>query len=238
MGLALGQQKVAAKSNEITAIPALLEAMVIKGCLISIDAMGCQKEIVRLIRQMGGDYLVAVKGNQPKLHETLQAAFLTSAPVNEAKTQYEVIQSAQDRLVLQCYRLLPNTGQVDSEIWQDCRWLGQVDSLRITPSGEETLERRYYITSGKHTGETFAQATRNHWGVENRLHWCLDVIFNEDARRLAKDNGPQNFSLLTKIALNLLRQDTSEPKKSLRVRRKRTGWDDDRKMALLGLNPL
>lgn len=233
LGLVLGQEKVADKSNEITAIPKLLEALSIRGCLVSIDAMGTQREIARCIRAMGADYLLAVKGNQPTLHEALDEAF-----IGEWDNVHNAVQVGHGRHVFQIYRTLPNTGQVDTEHWRDCSTLGRVDSVRVVNGQESTLETRYYIASGELTTAGFAAAVRDHWAIENKLHWSLDVIFAEDDRRLAEDHGPQNFSLLTKMALNLLRHDTSGPKESLRLRRKRMGWDDDHRMRLLGLTPL
>jgi len=233
LGLVLGQEKVADKSNEITAIPTLLEALAIKGCLVSIDAMGTQREIARLIRAQGADYLLAVKGNQPTLHEALADAF-----IGHWDEVHNVVQAGHGRHVFQIYRTLPNDGDVDTATWIDCTTLGRVDSVRVVDGRQSDLETRYYIASGKLAPEDFAAAVRDHWGVENQLHWSLDVIFGEDDRRLAKDHGPQNFSLLSKMALNLLRQDPSGPKKSLRMRRKRIGWDDDARFALLGLTPL
>lgn len=233
LGLVLGQEKVADKSNEITAIPALLESLAIKGCLVSIDAMGTQREIARAIRALGADYLLAVKGNQPKLHQTLEGAF-----VGEWDEVHHVVQAGHGRQVFQIYRTLPNTGDVDTATWIDCTTLGRVDSVRRINGHESELETRYYIASGTLTPEDFAAAVRDHWAVENQLHWSLDVIFGEDDRRVAKDHAPQNFSLLAKIALNLLRQDPSASKKSLRMRRRLMGWDDDARMAFLGLTPL
>ncbi len=233
LGLVLGQEKVANKSNEITAIPKLLETLAVKGCLVSIDAMGTQREIARCIRALGADYLLAVKGNQPTLHEALEDAF-----IGEWDNAHNIVQSGHGRQVFQIYRTLSNTGQVDVATWSDCSVLGRVDSVRVVAGQESKVETRYYIASGAMTTEAFAAAVRDHWGIENQLHWSLDVIFSEDARRLTADHGPQNFSLLTKMALNLLRQDVSIPKQSLRLRRKRIGWDDDGRMALLGLTPL
>lgn len=233
LGIVLGQEKVADKSNEITAIPALLEALAIQGCLVSIDALGTQREIARAIRDLGADYLLAVKANQPTLHQTLADAF-----VGEWDARHDAVQTGHGRHVFQIYRTLPNTNEVDRSLWPDCALLGRVDSVRVVDGKASGLETRYYISSRQMTTEAFAAAVRDHWAVENRLHWSLDVIFGEDERRLVKDHAPQNFSLLTKMALNLLRQDTSAPNKSLRLRRKRIGWDDDARMALLGLTPL
>lgn len=229
LGLVLGQEKVADKSNEITAIPTLLEALTIKGCLVSIDAMGTQREIARSIRALGADYLLAVKGNQPTLHRALADAFV--GQWDEVHNEvHNVIQTGHGRQVFQIYRTLANDGDVDTDTWIDCTTLGRVDSVRVVNGQPSALETRYYIASGNLSSEDFATAVRD--------HWSLDVIFGEDDRRLAKDHGPQNFSLLSKMALNLLRQDPAGPKKSLRMRRKRIGWDDDARMALLGLTPL
>jgi predicted transposase YbfD/YdcC len=234
LGIVLGQEKVADKSNEITAIPALLESLAIQGCLVSIDAMGTQRQIARAIRDMGADYLLAVKGNQPSLHEALKGAF-----VGQRDELHNAVQAGHGRHVFQIYRTLPNTGEVDTALWADCAMLGRVDSLRIVEGKTSLVETRYYISSRTLSTADFAAAVRDHWGIENRLHWSLDVIFAEDARRLTEDNAPQNFSLLTKIALNLLRQQPPErKKKSLRLRRKRIGWDDDARMTLLGFSPL
>ena len=236
LGLVLGQEKVADKSNEITAIPDLLQALAIKGCLVSIDAMGTQREIARSIRTLGADYLLAVKANQPTLQEALHGAF-----VEHWDEFHKVVQSGHGRHVFQIVRTLPNTGQVDTATWVDCALLGRIDSVRLVQGKQSAVETRYYIASKKLTTQAFAAAVRDHWAIENHLHWSLDVIFGEDDRRLVKDHAPQNFSMLSKMALNLLRQDSppaSAPKKSLRLRRKAIGWDDDARMALLGLKPL
>ena len=233
LGLVIGQEKVAEKSNEIIAIPKLLETLALKGCLVSIDAMGTQREIARSIRSMGADYLLAVKGNQPELHAALENAF--GGPQDSIQN---VTQIGHGRHVFQIFRTLPNTRQVDTKKWLDCSVLGRVDSMRVINGQASCIETRYYIASGELATASFAAAVRDHWGIENRLHWSLDVIFGEDGRHIVEGNGPQNYSLLTKIVLNLLRQDTSEPKKSLRSRLKRTGWNDDRLSKILGLEEL
>jgi predicted transposase YbfD/YdcC len=234
LGIVLGQEKVADKSNEITAIPALLEALAIEGCLVSIDAMGTQREIARAIRDMGADYLLAVKGNQPTLHAALEGAF-----VGHWEKVHNAVQTGHGRHVFQIYRTLPNTDEFDTAVWVDCAMLGRVDSVRVVEGKASPVETRYYISSRQMSTADFAAAVRDHWAIENRLHWSLDVIFGEDARRLTEGNAPQHFSLLMKMALNLLRQQPPEgKKKSLRMRRKRIGWDDDARMAQLGLSPL
>jgi hypothetical protein len=143
IGLVLGQEAVADKSNEITAIPALLEALAIKGCLVSIDAMGCQKEIAASIRARHADYLLTVKNNQPKLRTALEDAF-AQMPDDEG---FEYIDQGHGRTVIQYARTIKNTGQVDTAVWTDCKWFGQFVSRRIEGRQRQTTELRYYISS-------------------------------------------------------------------------------------------
>lgn len=233
IGIVLGQEAVADKSNEITAIPVLLEALAIKGCLVSIDAMGCQKEIASTIRKRRADYLLAVKNNQRTLRAAIEDAF-ADVPMEG----FEHTDRQHGRIVLQHAQVIENVGQVDGNTWAGCKRLGRVVSLRIEGDKRQVLETRYYISSAELTHEQFYAAVRQHWGIENRLHWSLDVIFREDDARIRKDNGPRNIALIRKIILNMLRQDTKWPKVSLRGRRKMAGWDDDERMRVLGIKPL
>lgn len=240
LGLVLGQEKIADKSNEITAIPQLLQTLYLKGCLVSIDAMGCQKSIAQDIRDAGADYLLAVKGNQGGLEESLVSFFEAARCDALRKPAHflETIEKGHGRIETRRYWLAGNVfGLVDCERWTDCRQVGMVESVRDLGKGEPSVERRYFITSAAATVSEFAGAVRDHWQIENRLHWSLDVMFREDECRIRKDYAPQNFSLLRKFGLNLLRMDNSSPKMSLRCRRKRAGWNDDFLMALLGLRP-
>lgn len=195
----------------------------------------CHGHPARAIRALGADYLLAVKGNQPTLHEALQGAF-----VGHWDEVHNAVQTGHGRHVFQIVRTLPNTGEVDTATWVDCSMLGRVASVRVVQGKASPVETRYYIASRQMSTAAFAAAARDHWAIENRHQWSLDMIFGEDDRRLVKDHAAQNFSLkvLTKMALNLLRQDPSAPKKSLRLRRKAIGWDDDARMELLGLTPL
>ncbi len=232
-GIVLGQEAVANKSNEITAIPVLLEALAIRGCIVSIDAMGCQKEIADTIRKRRGHYLLAVKGNQPSLKAALEDAF-----VDEPLDGFEHVDRSHGRVVIQHVQVIPNTGQVDTGTWKDCKRLGRVISLRAEGDKRETIETRYYICSAELNHQQLHAAVRQHWAIENRLHWCLDVIFREDAAKIRKDHGPRNVALIRKIILNMLRNDTRWPKVSMRGRRKMAGWDDDERMRVLGIRPL
>jgi predicted transposase YbfD/YdcC len=232
LGLALGQEKVADKSNEITAIPALLAALDVKGCLISLDAMGCQKEVAKAIVVREADYLLAVKENQPKLRQAVACALM-----DRPGEQVAHVQKGHGRTVLQQVTIAPAEGFVDAAAWPGCKTVGRVDSMRLDGQGQSVLEQRYYLSSRELSAEALAQAVRRHWAIENGLHWCLDVIFREDQCPLREAHGPQNFALLLKFALNLLRSSPFQAKKSMRVRRKRAGWDDDALAELLGMSP-
>ena len=235
-GLALGQERVAGKSNEITAIPVLLDARYLKGFLVSIDAMGCQKEIAARIVEKGGDYLLAVKGNQPSLLTGIENAFMDRP---ETSPVHEHVEKSHGRIVVQIGRVLPANGVVDTANWPKCKTIGRVDSFRVVGGKPSELEQRYYISSRAMNAKELAVAVRAHWAIENRLHWMLDVNFGEDGCQVRKDNAPQNLSLLKKIVLNLIRADTTDkPKTSLRQKRKRAAWDDDIRMNMLGLRLL
>lgn len=232
-GLALAQEKVADKSNEITAIPKLLKALDVKGCLVSLDAMGCQKEVVKAILKSEADYLLAVKNNQRKLRKAVECALM-----DRPGERVSSIQQGHGRVVVQQVVIAPAEGFVDTVIWPGCQTIGRVDAMRLDGKGQAVLEQRYYMSSRVLSAEQLAQAVRSHWAIENGLHWCLDVIFREDQRCLREGHGPQNFATLLKIALNLLRSSPFQAKKSMRVRRKRAGWDDQALAELLGMVPI
>ncbi len=236
LGLVLGQEKVASKSNEITAIPELLDALYLKGFLVSIDAMGCQKAIARQIVGKKADYLLAVKGNQPGLLQAIQDAFIDQ---QQAVMHIADLDTGHGRIVAQRCSILPAAGIVPEADWPGCAVIARIDSLRQVKGKTSELEQRYYISSRNLAPSALAEAVRSHWAIENQLHWVLDVTMREDASTIRKDNAPENLSLLKKIVLNILRTDTSGRKKtSLRLRRKRAAWNDDLRAQLLGLNPL
>jgi predicted transposase YbfD/YdcC len=236
LGLVLGQEKVSAKSNEIIAIPELLDALYLKGFLVSIDAMGCQRAIAEKIVARQADYLLAVKGNQPTLYQAIQDAFL------DCKDQIVHVEQAEQghgRIVAQRCSVLPATGIVSESDWPDGKLIARIDSVRQVKGKQSSMEQRYYIASRDLGPSEVAEAVRSHWGIENRLHWVLDVTMKEDASTVRKDNAPENLSLLKKIVLNLLRMDTTDTvKSSLRLKRKRAVWDDDLRTRFLGLTPL
>lgn len=239
LGLSFGQEKVAGKSNEIVAIPELLNALFLKGYLVSIDAMGCQKAIASIILEKEGDYLLAVKGNQPTLAQGISDAF--SSAQRETLPRFEHVDPSHGRLVAQITWTAPAAGVVDPTVWPQCKTIGMVASQRSIGGKAGELEQRYYISSRELTPEQLAKAVRAHWAVENQLHWVLDVSFGEDACTAKKDHAPQNLSLLRKVVLSLLRVDTTPmPKKkvSLRQKRKLAAWNDDLRMAMLGIKSL
>ena len=189
--LVLGQVKTDAKSNEITAIPELLALLDIKGCLVSIDAMGCQTEIASTIIKGGGDYLLAVKGNQPTLHNAVRAALgeSTKKPLSEETFSVE---KEHGRIDGREYHVLP-AGALSEQFpeWKALKSVGVAISYRIENMKKFSMEYRYYISSAELTPEQFSSAVRGHWAIENSLHWVLDVVMNEDACQIYRGDAPQ-----------------------------------------------
>jgi predicted transposase YbfD/YdcC len=203
-GLTLGMEKVADKSNEITAIPALLERLHIKGQIISIDAMGCQKAIVQLIRRKEADYVLALKGNQGTLHKDIDLYFCDPAH-RAACSLFEHNDKGHGRVeTRRCYVSSDLAWLQPRDEWVDLQTLVMVESLRWT-KGKETKETRYFISSMPPDPKAILKAIRAHWGIENSLHWCLDVIFREDDHISWNQNIAHNESAIRRIALNLLK---------------------------------
>lgn len=227
--LALGQVKVADKSNEITAIPQLLDILDIQGCIVTIDAMGAQKEIAKQIIEQDADYVLSLKGNQGNLHEDVQQLFDWASKTDFKDIEHEVYQTidkGHGRLEKRRYYLLGNVEHlVNAHQWVGLQRVGMVESERHIEGKPITTERRYYLTSLDGGVERFARASRGHWGIENRLHWSLDVVFHEDDSRIRSDHSPENMTLIRKIALNLLSKESS--KGSKKRKRLKAGWDND-----------
>lgn len=210
--MVLGQIKTEEKSNEITAIPELLKLLDIRGCIITIDAAGCQKAIAQDIIESGADYVLALKGNQGTLYQDVKDYFEYALAKNFDGIEYqyfETLDADHGRIETRRYWIVSNIDWLDhKEKWVKLTSIGMVESYREL-KGEVTVERRFYIASLDNNAERFARAARTHWCIENSLHWSLDVTFNEDYSRIRKDNGAENFAVLRHIALNLLKQDTS-----------------------------
>ena len=228
----LAQVKVDNKSNEITAIPELLKLLDVSGCIVTIDAMGCQKEIARMIVAKDADYVLALKGNQGNLHDEVRRTIEEAEETAFADVKCEfhkTYETGHGRVETRRYMLMDAEDMCESVKWANLNSIGVVQAEREV-GGKKSVERRYYITSLAGNVKEFAKAVRGHWGIENSLHWVLDVAFREDECRIRKDNAPQNFAVLRHIALNLLKRDQKRDKKmkaGIKLRRDIAGWNND-----------
>jgi len=227
--ISLGQVVVDEKSNEITAIPKLLELLEISGSLVTIDAMGCQSEIAEKIIAGGGDYVLAVKGNQPALLSGIESFFmdhLTDEFARVKTSQYETHEQGHGRVERRSYFVCDLPQELpDANRWKGLKRIGL--TINETLRGEKpTLEVRYYIMSRKLTARQFAKAARGHWSIENSLHWQLDVTFGEDKSRVRQGHADTNCSLLRRTALSLLKREQTA-KVGVKNRRLRAGWNDE-----------
>ncbi len=229
-GLTLGQRKVADKSNEISAIPELLELLRVKGCIVTIDAIGCQKEIAKTIRDKQADYVLAVKGNQKQLHQDLEHWFAHADQIGFEGLDHDhcqTINKSHGRIELRkCWTITdPLAFEYirHYEGWAGIKAIVRVQRERRLPDRVEQ-KTAYYISSLAASAETLLNATRQHWGIENSLHWVMDVTFQEDQMRTRKGDSAQNLIALRNIALNILKKDRS--KGSLRQKRYRAALDD------------
>jgi predicted transposase YbfD/YdcC len=227
--ISLGQVVVDAKSNEITAIPKLLQILEISGCLVTIDAMGCQTEIARQIVAGGADYVLAAKGNQPTLQQGIEKFFDDSLEDDFARTKvrrYETEEKGHGREELRYYYICPVPDDLpDRSRWAKLKAIGIAISS-TKRNGKECNEVRYYILSKYLSARRFAEAVRSHWGIENRLHWQLDVTFQEDQCRIRKGHADTNFSTLRRTALSMLKNE-STLKVGVKNKRLTAGWDEN-----------
>ncbi len=220
--LVLGQEAVAEKSNEITAIPRLLEVLDVEGALLTIDAMGCQTDIARRIVDKGGDYVLAVKENQPTLSADIQQVFDKVLTHDDTPLEHRCTQTQErghGRTEHREYHVVsvPEDFAERHTDWEGLRSLGMVISERQVGDQEPTCEVRFFISSLKPRVRTFAQAVRGHWGIENSLHWHMDISFREDSSRVSKRHGAENLALLRRLALGLLKRHPA--KKSIACKR-------------------
>jgi predicted transposase YbfD/YdcC len=231
--LVLTQVACADKSNEITAIPQLIEMMELKGCTVTIDAMGCQRAIAEQLHAKKADYVLALKDNHPTLHT--QAILLFDEADDDGKrykpSTHQTKERSRGRDEVRTYTTVKLNAKTSHRIardhWPGLRAVGRVVSER-TVKGETTTQTRHYLVSDADADVTrFAQAVRGHWGIENRAHWVLDVTFSEDANRTSKDHAPQNLAILRRLAMNLFRANRERSGRSLKVQRKMVGWDID-----------
>jgi len=228
--LVLGQEATDVKSNEITAIPLLLERLELRGALVTIDAIGTQTAIADKIVARGGDYLLALKANRPLLHADVQR-FFAEPPADMLEPLHETIDADHGRIEIRRHSVCHDVGWLfsdrrytDEPRFPHLAMIGMVET-KVQRHGKTEQERRYYLSSAKLDAKTFAHAVRAHWGIENRLHWVLDVVFHDDLARLRTDNGPHNMALVRHIAMNLVRN--PKDKHSLKVRRKLANLNQD-----------
>lgn len=222
--LILGQEKVEEKSNEITAIPKLLDVLFLKGAVVTIDAMGCQKSIAKKIRSKNADYLLALKGNQGDLNDDVRTYF--EGESNQGLDVYKSYDKGHGRIEIREYKVSKNIEWLEQKNeWEDLKCIIEVESTRII-GDKRTTEKRYYISSLSATANEIGRAIRSHWSVENQLHWVLDVTFNEDKSRIRKKNGPENMAIVRHVVLNLIRQN-NDTKTSLKRRRRRAIYRDE-----------
>lgn len=238
-GLAIGQEKTDDKSNEIKAIPRLLKKLELRGCIVTLDAMGCQKGIANLIRLKKADYVLATKGNQGRLHKKIsrlfdkaQALEFNAMVFKESKT----VEGDHGRIEERTYTFLPQMYLFEFKAeWKDLQTFVKVDNHIVYANGKEERISRYYISSlsWKQT-DKIQKAIRHHWQVENRLHWCLDVVFREDDCRIRRGYADQNFAILRQLILNMLRRDKIF-KGGLQMKRNYAAWNNSYLKKVVGL---
>jgi predicted transposase YbfD/YdcC len=232
--LVLGQVKVADKSNEIVAIPALLAMMAIEGSIVTIDAMGCQREIAQQILDQKADYILALKGNQGTLREDVEV-FAAEQKANGFKnttvSRHQTVDGDHGRIETRTYTAIHDVAWLqERHDWPGLQGVVMVESVREIPGsspGTDKIERetRFYITSLVWLAIQLGPVIRSHWAVENSLHWVMDMVFRDDECRIRTDHAPANFTTLRHMALNLIRK--APGKDSLRLKRKVAAWDDD-----------
>jgi predicted transposase YbfD/YdcC len=247
-GLVLGQLKVADKSNEITAVPQLLRVLELSGCIVTIDAMGCQKKIAKEIIEADADFVLALKGNQETVHEEVksfldaslieqqtprpQGAKLSKAAATLASL--ETVQKDHGRFEIRRYYQSDQLDWFADRLkWEGLKSVGMVESIREV-GAKTTVERRYYLSSLPLGVQTFARAVRGHWGVENKVHWIMDVCFREDQSRARAGYAAENLATLRRLALNLLKREKTK-KRGIRGKQLNASWDHAYLLRLLGV---
>lgn len=229
----LGQEKVSEKSNEITVIPRLLEVLLLKNCIVTIDAMGCQTDIAAKIVERDAAYILAVKENQKQLYENIQDEFRFGKNIQTTVSQ----DLNHGRIETRKCSIITNFEHIESPLrWEQLKTIIKIESTREFKNSTKPIETasRYYISNLLAQPEDFQKAIRSHWTIENKLHWTLDVAFSEDASRKRTGNAAQNFSILKKIALNLLKKDTTA-KVGVKSRRLKAAWSNSYLLKILNL---
>jgi predicted transposase YbfD/YdcC len=230
--LVLGQRKIDEKSNEISALPELLKVLALEGCIVTIDALGCQTEIAETIVQQGADYVLAVKENQGKLHEDVQDLFAGADEVNFCDVPHDYAREVtkdHGRLEIRECWVFAAAEYLDyvrrAEAWKNLHSVVRICTEVRHEHSMVSRETRYFISSLAGSAQRMIKVVRGHWGIENGLHWVLDVTFREDDCRVRKDHAPENFAVLRHIALNVLNR-ARNGKDSIKTMRLRAGWDE------------
>jgi predicted transposase YbfD/YdcC len=247
-GLVLGQLKVDEKSNEITAVPELLRVLELAGCIVTVDAMGCQKKIAKEIIEADADYVLALKGNQEKVHQEVKSFLDASLEQQKQQRPKGALVPKEAAALKSCETVEKDHGRIetrryyqsdyldwfaDKDQWEGLRSVGMVESIRQI-DGKSTLERRYYLSSLPVEVETFGRAVRGHWGVENKLHWVMDVCFREDQSRARQGYAAENLATLRRLALNLLKREKTK-RRGIRGKQLNASWDHPYLLRLLGV---
>lgn len=230
--LVLAQTAVNEKSNEITALPELLRCLTLTGCVVTIDAMGCQREIAQQILDQEGSYVLALKDNQETLHQDVQlsvALAQADACAGVRHDHAETVDKGHGRIETRRALVIDDPGVLnwiqERHAWPGLAAIGMVQAERLI-QGERTREERYYLLSRPLAAHAFGEAVRSHWGIENQVHWVLDVTFHEDQSRIRAGHAAENVAVLRHIALNLLRQATTK-RQSIKGRRLKAAWDTE-----------
>jgi predicted transposase YbfD/YdcC len=229
-GLTLGQMKVAGKSNEITALPALLKLLDVKGCVVTMDAMGCQQALAEQIVAQEADYVLGLKGNQGRLHEEVKYFFEEAQrhAFHDVPYEYhETVEKDHGRIeIRRCWMVAEAAIEwlERHDQWSGLASIAAIETERHIGQ-KVTRETRYFLSSLAGGAKKFAEAVRSHWGIENSLHWVLDMTLNEDRSRVRKDHAPENLALLRRLALNLIKK-AKPAKASVRGSIKKAGWDN------------
>ena len=234
--ISLGQLKVAEKANEIVAIPLLLDSLKVQGSVVTIDAMGCQKEIAKKIIDREASYMLAVKLNQPTMYEDISAYFDWAVKDPTENGQLSIWESAKEldhdrTCIWKAYVTTDVEWFHTKHEWAQLKSFVMIERIQKSRTGN-TIEKAYYISNLEADAQSMLRYSRGHWSIENQLHWMMDVNFAEDKSLIHKDYGPENFSLLRKMAMAILQSDPT-PKRSLRSKRKLIGWSDEYALNML-----
>jgi len=225
----LGQVKCAEKSNEITAIPELLKILDLDGCIVTIDAIGCQTETVKPIIEKGADYVISLKGNQGTLHQDIKDYLDWAERIKFKDIKYEycrTLEKDHGRIEERRCWVTEEIGWLEQkEDWKNLKSVIMVEAVREIIGGKKTVERRYFISSLEANAKEALRCVRGHWAIENQLHWCLDIGFREDECRVREEKSAENLATLRHIGLNLLKQETS-CKLGIKSKRKKAGWNE------------